>query len=232
MPGTKPKTRGEVALDMWESKKNMIVKLYQEEGWPVKHVIKRIRTDTFDPTETQLRSRLKKWRVTKLSQERSLINRSACHNDSTHRTDESFDTHIPVFSVGDSEQPETAASRLMKEKEAGSAVIVNHSQAMCTPPVTMPHIVRYSQPPTIPLSHSSVGPQRDIYQGYFATSQYFNVNMSTQNMEEGGAKLDSSQCSASPWHWVPLLDPLQNTGRLSTSIHQPTQALSCYFSSA
>ncbi|KAB8201190.1 hypothetical protein BDV34DRAFT_203229 [Aspergillus parasiticus] len=189
-------------------------------------------------SETQLRSRLKKWRVTKLSQERSFINRSACNNDSTHRTDESFDTQIPVFSVGDLEQPETAASRLMKEEEAGSAIIVNHSQALCTPPVTMPHIIRYSQPPTIPPSYPSVGPQRDIYQGYFA-NQHFNVNMSTQNMEEGDAKLDSSQCSENPWHWVPLLDqtqvflcPLQNTGLLSASIHQPTQVMSCYSSSA
>jgi hypothetical protein len=47
----------------------MIAKLYMEDEWPLKHVIKQIRSDDFNPSETQLRSRLKKWRVTKPSRQ-------------------------------------------------------------------------------------------------------------------------------------------------------------------
>ncbi|KJK63753.1 Clr5 domain protein [Aspergillus parasiticus SU-1] len=60
-----------ISFRMWEMKRGLIIKLYQEEEWPLKQVLKRIRSDTFNPSETQLRSRLKKWGVTKLSRRRS-----------------------------------------------------------------------------------------------------------------------------------------------------------------
>ncbi|KAJ5298135.1 uncharacterized protein N7443_006255 [Penicillium atrosanguineum] len=52
---------------VWERKKALISTLYVEEEWPLKHVLKQIRSDDFNPSETQLRSRLRKWRATKLS---------------------------------------------------------------------------------------------------------------------------------------------------------------------
>ncbi|KAE8372556.1 hypothetical protein BDV26DRAFT_273891 [Aspergillus bertholletiae] len=58
-----------IPSDVWERKKALIAKLYKDEEWPLKQVIKQIRSDDFNPSETQLRSRLKKWRVTKPSRQ-------------------------------------------------------------------------------------------------------------------------------------------------------------------
>ncbi|KAJ5929726.1 hypothetical protein N7454_006676 [Penicillium verhagenii] len=58
-----------ISSDVWENKKALIAKLYMEEEWPLKQVIKQIRSEDFNPSETQLRSRLKKWRVTKPSRQ-------------------------------------------------------------------------------------------------------------------------------------------------------------------
>jgi Clr5 domain len=75
-----------IPSDVWEKKKALIARLYKDEEWPLKQVIKQIRTSDFNPrcvssclggsvyatddcSETQLRSRLKKWRVTKPSRQ-------------------------------------------------------------------------------------------------------------------------------------------------------------------
>jgi hypothetical protein len=58
-----------IPSEVWEKKKSLIAKLYKDEEWPLKQVIKQIRTEDFNPSETQLRSRLKKWRVTKPSRQ-------------------------------------------------------------------------------------------------------------------------------------------------------------------
>ncbi|EFE43373.1 hypothetical protein TRV_01853 [Trichophyton verrucosum HKI 0517] len=59
-----------IPSDVWETKRSQISNLYTEEEWPLKQVMKKIRTEDFNPTETQLRSRLKKWGVTKPSRQR------------------------------------------------------------------------------------------------------------------------------------------------------------------
>ncbi|KAI1970530.1 hypothetical protein LOZ12_004098 [Ophidiomyces ophidiicola] len=59
-----------IPSDVWESKKDEITNWYKVEEWPLKQVIKKVRCDSFDPTETQLRSRLKKWGVTKPNRQR------------------------------------------------------------------------------------------------------------------------------------------------------------------
>ncbi|KAL2009301.1 hypothetical protein VTN00DRAFT_7495 [Thermoascus crustaceus] len=61
--------KNSIPSDVWEKKRALISKLYKDEEWPLKQVIKKIRTPDFNPTETQLRSRLKKWRVTKPSRQ-------------------------------------------------------------------------------------------------------------------------------------------------------------------
>ncbi|KAF5866804.1 hypothetical protein ETB97_009963 [Aspergillus alliaceus] len=66
-----------IPSDVWERKKALIAKLYKDEEWPLKQVIKQIRSDDFNPSETQLRSRLKKWRVTKPSRQ----TRKKSHDD-------------------------------------------------------------------------------------------------------------------------------------------------------
>ncbi|PIG81919.1 hypothetical protein AARAC_002199 [Aspergillus arachidicola] len=38
-----------ISFRMWEMKRGLIIKLYQEEEWPLKQVLKRIRSDTFNP---------------------------------------------------------------------------------------------------------------------------------------------------------------------------------------
>ncbi|KAL4917069.1 hypothetical protein BDW62DRAFT_89389 [Aspergillus aurantiobrunneus] len=58
-----------IPSDVWEEKRALIAALYKDEEWPLKQVIKKIRSDNFNPSETQLRSRLKKWRVTKPSRQ-------------------------------------------------------------------------------------------------------------------------------------------------------------------
>ncbi|KAL2786378.1 hypothetical protein BJX66DRAFT_312884 [Aspergillus keveii] len=54
-----------ISEGVWEEKRKPIQVLYQDEGWPLKQVIRQIRSDNFNPSETQLRSKLKKWGVTK-----------------------------------------------------------------------------------------------------------------------------------------------------------------------
>ncbi|RAH83980.1 hypothetical protein BO86DRAFT_24896 [Aspergillus japonicus CBS 114.51] len=61
--------KNSIPSDVWERKKALIAQLYKDEEWPLKQVIKKIRSDDFNPSETQLRSRLKKWRVTKPSRQ-------------------------------------------------------------------------------------------------------------------------------------------------------------------
>lgn len=38
-----------ISSDVWEKKKAVIAKLYMEEEWPLKQVIKQIRSDDFNP---------------------------------------------------------------------------------------------------------------------------------------------------------------------------------------
>jgi hypothetical protein len=38
-----------ISSDVWEKKKALIAKLYMEEEWPLKQVIKQIRSDDFNP---------------------------------------------------------------------------------------------------------------------------------------------------------------------------------------
>ncbi|KAL4945970.1 hypothetical protein BDV06DRAFT_174940 [Aspergillus oleicola] len=63
------KNSAPISSDVWEEKRALIAALYKDEEWPLKQVIKKIRSENFNPSETQLRSRLKKWRVTKPSRQ-------------------------------------------------------------------------------------------------------------------------------------------------------------------
>ncbi|KAL4777949.1 hypothetical protein BJX76DRAFT_363200 [Aspergillus varians] len=59
-----------ISPDIWETKRMLITKLYKDEEWPLKQVIKLVQTRDFHPTESQLRSRLKKWHITKPSRKK------------------------------------------------------------------------------------------------------------------------------------------------------------------
>ncbi|KAI9375914.1 hypothetical protein BJX61DRAFT_492537 [Aspergillus egyptiacus] len=59
-----------ISPDIWETKRMLITKLYKDEEWPLKQVIKLVQTSDFHPSESQLRSRLKKWHITKPSRKK------------------------------------------------------------------------------------------------------------------------------------------------------------------
>ncbi|KAL2843560.1 hypothetical protein BJX68DRAFT_154810 [Aspergillus pseudodeflectus] len=59
-----------ISPDIWENKRMLITKLYKDEEWPLKQVIKLVQTNDFHPSESQLRSRLKKWHITKPSRKK------------------------------------------------------------------------------------------------------------------------------------------------------------------
>lgn len=44
-----PRMKTSISSDVWEKKKALIAKLYMEEEWPLKQVIKQIRSDDFNP---------------------------------------------------------------------------------------------------------------------------------------------------------------------------------------
>ncbi|KAF5858601.1 hypothetical protein ETB97_003994, partial [Aspergillus alliaceus] len=77
-----------ISFNTWEKKKDLIIQLYREEGWPLKQVIKRVRSHDFNPSESQLRSRLKKWCITKSSRrqvrQKSLMNQHGADFDGTY----------------------------------------------------------------------------------------------------------------------------------------------------
>ncbi|KAL2812027.1 hypothetical protein BDW59DRAFT_167897 [Aspergillus cavernicola] len=56
-----------IPASIWNQNKALITQLYQDEEWPLKQVIKKVQSENFNPSESQLRSRLKNWRVTKPS---------------------------------------------------------------------------------------------------------------------------------------------------------------------
>ncbi|KAF9882842.1 hypothetical protein FE257_004973 [Aspergillus nanangensis] len=108
--------KNSIPSDVWERKKALIAKLYKDEEWPLKQVIKQIRSADFNPSETQLRSRLKKWRVTKPSrQTRKKSNASQPEAIEDSSSQESTSPHMnvsvsPKTQVPRSEKPQMALS--------------------------------------------------------------------------------------------------------------------------
>lgn len=43
------KGNAKIAFNVWEEKKSLIIKLYREEGWPLKQVIKMTCSHNFSP---------------------------------------------------------------------------------------------------------------------------------------------------------------------------------------
>lgn len=60
----------------WDAKRSLITRLYQEQEWPLKHVIRALESGGFSPSETQLRSRLKIWGIRKPSRRQKLFQRT------------------------------------------------------------------------------------------------------------------------------------------------------------
>ncbi|KAL8639044.1 MAG: hypothetical protein Q9228_003868 [Teloschistes exilis] len=57
-------------VEQWNERKEEILRLYIEEQWTLKLVMRAMRTSDFDPTESQYRTRLKKWKLRKPRQHR------------------------------------------------------------------------------------------------------------------------------------------------------------------
>ncbi|KAI4100619.1 MAG: hypothetical protein L6R37_005377 [Teloschistes peruensis] len=57
-------------VEQWNERKEDILRLYIDEQWTLKLVMRVMRTSEFDPTESQYRTRLKKWKLRKPRQHR------------------------------------------------------------------------------------------------------------------------------------------------------------------
>ncbi|KAB8213129.1 hypothetical protein BDV33DRAFT_210502 [Aspergillus novoparasiticus] len=123
--------------NMWEQKKDLIIQLYREEGWPLKQVIKRVRSHEFDPSENQLRSRLKKWCITKSSRRqkwtKSLINQNRADPNRDHSFVQTAPNGIP------------------------STANISAEQAGITATAPLPNDPCFSQTPTLPVTSTSDG---------------------------------------------------------------------------
>lgn len=134
---------------LWEKKRSQIAKLYKDEEWPLKHVIKQIRTEEFNPrfaentftrflfnqyaniysiSETQLRSRLKKWRVTKPSRQcRKKSQGSPPYRAPT--TDVEAPFRSPTLTPPSSEDDARAAGSALSKTESPSP---SNGTSLCT----------------------------------------------------------------------------------------------------
>lgn len=140
-------------------KRGLIIKLYQEEEWPLKQVLKRIRSDTFNPrwgipegperetnaltgrllfhSETQLRSRLKKWGVTKLSRRRSQnkfimshhegLSNESCFKSPAYSGDETAHSTTMSNSTTKDDFYTPERSDTMHDTQTSSGIIPHHS---------------------------------------------------------------------------------------------------------
>ncbi|KAE8329696.1 hypothetical protein BDV39DRAFT_171210 [Aspergillus sergii] len=92
-----------ISSTAWEKRKGLIIKLYQEEDWPLKQVLKSIRSDTFNPSESQLRSRLRKWGVTKrsrrCSRNRSIVGHQGNRCSETYLNSPIYNGDTRLYSV-------------------------------------------------------------------------------------------------------------------------------------
>ncbi|KAL4972713.1 hypothetical protein BDW66DRAFT_143680 [Aspergillus desertorum] len=103
-----------IPSDVWEEKKALIAALYKDEEWPLKQVIKKIRSENFNPSETQLRSRLKKWRVTKPSRQTRERTKAS---DRSPKTTSRSDKNGSPDARARSQLPRTPAEVLVRESE-------------------------------------------------------------------------------------------------------------------
>ncbi|KAL4916751.1 hypothetical protein BDW62DRAFT_185532 [Aspergillus aurantiobrunneus] len=90
-----------ISPDIWETKRMLITKLYKDEEWPLKQVIKLVQTRDFHPSESQLRSRLKKWHITKPSRKKYDGSRrlSGAKKNSQKRPSDSHPPTLPSSST-------------------------------------------------------------------------------------------------------------------------------------
>lgn len=51
-----------ITPEQWDQRKEEILRLYIDEGWALKPVMRAMRSDDFHPTESQYRTKLKKWK--------------------------------------------------------------------------------------------------------------------------------------------------------------------------
>lgn len=177
-----------ISLNMWESKKDMIIKLYEKDEWPVKQVIKKIRSHDFNPSESQLRSRLKKWRVTKSSRRQGRgkgVDRSA-----NHTTEASSEDH----SGGESTQSKATPDQNMSREE------LETRHAPRTAPVKIPHPCGHSHPEVL----STCRPFELPHNPFPVASANSIADHYTPYGKAPTIEPDSFQWMADPSHWLPL----------------------------
>ncbi|KAE8369030.1 hypothetical protein BDV27DRAFT_121530 [Aspergillus caelatus] len=177
-----------ISFRMWEMKRGLIIKLYQEEEWPLKQVLKRIRSDTFNPSETQLRSRLKKWGVTKLSRRRSQNKFIMSHHESLSN-ESCFKS--PVYSSDETAHSTTMSHSTTKEDfytpERGDTM--HDKQTSCG---IIPHESFHSSTTAM----SAVNPSWEYHEvspGYYPRFSHPALDFYNPAIERPRAELASSQ---------------------------------------
>ncbi|KAB8233953.1 hypothetical protein ETB97_003280 [Aspergillus alliaceus] len=225
-----------IASNMWERKKGLIVQLYQDEEWPLKQVLKRIRTHTFNPSETQLRSRLKKWRITKLSRrrhKRSLFNQHEDSGIESSSKEPSSEDQTPVYSGDEAAQPTTSATtnESLPEEDWYSAERGDTTHSPPTARVLVPHTISNSFTATM----SAMSPPcecHDVPSGYCPSLHYSTTDYCVPPVERPGPEIASAQWPAAFWYRMSLddaahysLSQFYTPSSSSHFIHQPAHVM-------
>ncbi|PLB46319.1 hypothetical protein P170DRAFT_512840 [Aspergillus steynii IBT 23096] len=180
---------------IWETKRVLITKLYEEEEWPLKQVIRALQSKDFHPSETQLRSRLKKWHVTKPSRKKWSTNKRPTSDDSSTLRSPETGHHHPGRGVGTSQShlPDTTSLSPLASQGLSTPAC---AEAPCFPPASsFIQPLAYTQ--SIPESGIGFETVRRDPSGCRLPSQPARFPSGTQH-EPGG----------SVYRWPACFDPL------------------------
>ncbi|KAL2812945.1 hypothetical protein BJX63DRAFT_432236 [Aspergillus granulosus] len=126
-----------ISPDIWENKRLLITKLYKDEEWPLKQVIKLVQTNDFHPSESQLRSRLKKWQITKPSRKKYDGSRrlSGAKKNATQKRQSESQPSLPPPATYNTLQPHPAPL-LMEESDESRSEISRPSVSISDLPIS------------------------------------------------------------------------------------------------
>ncbi|KAI4121443.1 MAG: hypothetical protein LQ338_006364 [Usnochroma carphineum] len=100
--------------EQWNERKEEILRLYIDEGWTLKPVMRKMQTADFHPTESQYRTKLKKWK------------RRKPRNNHPHHP--KAGSPVPSATAPDP-SPSTSARDQLPSQPCGTALDLNHSLA-------------------------------------------------------------------------------------------------------
>ncbi|KAL5051277.1 hypothetical protein BDW71DRAFT_214231 [Aspergillus fruticulosus] len=223
-----------ISPDIWETKRMLITKLYKDEEWPLKQVIKLVQTRDFHPSESQLRSRLKKWHITKPSRKkydgsRRLSGAKKNQNQSQSQSQSSIaqkrpsasesHSHLPPSSTSHTFQSQPLSQRRMDESDSFSEA--SRPSVSTMPELSISPANRYILPSS----------PRDEANPPFATSMYppSTIMAPSTPMSPAVYGMDDSKrpSDASPIYFYPP-ESSPHAFPVSRSVSYPTHAFAPY----